>query len=199
MPDDLLAEIVVRLPYIISFVPLVAAALVYWYILFHFRPERFHSDDLAVLDVALCFHINEYLCTPRGRVLKTLIRTLAYLGILILVIGKSDEVVLLRAAPQLILAVSGVTKLFDCSPVNITFGEYRCVTHTANNQSPGAYKAQPLWRTIWKEMLAVIELEAMKANQAVDLDQLLGGGAEPADDNRCKPVVRDDAQTLQSV
>jgi hypothetical protein len=193
VPDDLLAEIVVRLPYIISFVPLVAAALVYWYILFHFRPERFHAD---VLDVALCFHINEYLCTPRGRMLKTLIRALAYLGILVLVIGKSDEAVLLRAAPQLILAVSGVTKLFDCSPVNITFGEYRCVTHTANNQSPGAYKAQPLSRTIWKEMLAVIELEAMKANEAVDLDQLLGG-AEPADDSS-KPVV-DDAQTLQSV
>ena len=195
MLDDLLAEIVVRLPYIISFVPLVAAALVYWYILFHFCVEE-DADELAVLDVALCFHINEYLCTPRGRVLKTLIRTLAYLGILVLVIGKSDEVVLLRAAPQLILTVSGVTKLFECSPVNITFGEYRCVTHMANNQSPGAYKAQPLWRTIWKEMLAVIELEAMKANEAVDLDQLLGG-AEPADDSS-KPVV-DDAQTLQSV
>ena len=47
-------------------------------------------------------------------------------------------------------------------------------------------------------MLAVIELEAMKANEAVDLDQLLGG-AEPVDDSRSKPVVRDDAQTLQSV
>lgn len=101
----LLGQPIVRLTYALAFTPLVITALMYAHILlFRFTPAHLPGNGVGTsagaADVAACFHINTYLCSRYGRVLKTAIRALASLGILILVLGKAAEALLVKALPQ---------------------------------------------------------------------------------------------------
>jgi len=158
----------------------------YCYILLRFTPT---SLDAGAVDVAACCHINAYLGSRRGRVTKAATRTCACLGILVLVLGKADEDIFVKALPQLILAMLGVAALYQGSPYSLSHDEYQRVAHAANALRPGAYKAPKWWRTLLKETLHVVEQEAMASYEALDLEQLLGVTIAAKNDGTCLASV----------
>lgn len=81
---------------------------------------------------------------------------------------------------RLILATLGVAALYQASPCCITHHEYIRVARAANNLRPAAYRAPPWWRTVGREMLHIVEHEALAAYEALDLNKLDLRGAETA-------------------
>jgi len=169
IPDISNAPPHLLIPYVLAFLPLALSAAAYSCILLRCTAGHLEAKTHAGgIDVSLCFHINEYMSTCRGRTLQVATRALAYLAVIILIAGSPlYEALFFRAMPQLIVALIGTASLFPSSCGGISHDEYRRVAHTASALRPAAYQP-PLWRrTFVKTTLQVVELEAMRAYEAL--------------------------------
>lgn len=169
LPLELLQHLPIQLTFVVAGGPLVATALVYAAVLYS-TP----ADEAAVgLDVAACFHLNTTLASRRGRLFKTLIRALVYIGIALFLLTIHDATLLYRSSAELLLALVSVNSLFGGSAHGLTHDDFRRVAATANSLTPRVYRAPAAWRTLLWLSAAVVQHEGMRAYEALDMVRLV--------------------------
>jgi hypothetical protein len=133
--------------------------------------------------VACCFHINEFLASPRCRRLRNALRLFIILGSALCLLLLDDASLIVSSAAELLIALLSIRDLFLASTNGITYAEYRVVVSAANQLSNGAYTAPRPWHTLLLGADDLVLRESGAAYVALDLEQLLARapGAEPTD------------------